>query len=165
MMNGKISPSLILIITDPTSFTHNNIYLESLTGLLLDPTPIISPVGGVVDSIIGPIILIFHQYALVVRVTSIHSAPQLENFKINVDDRSIKVGGKQEIVTIEGIIITLSIHHSLPRMYIDNFSDDQFRNLPRIIMTNEMEWNPTIMDGPNEYVYNHNEKQQEWLSQ
>ena len=41
-------------------------------------------------------------------------------------------------------------------------------NLPHIIMTNDLEWDPTIMDGLNEYVFNYNndnKKQEEWLFQ
>ena len=47
--------------------------------------------GGVLQSHLGPVILIFHQYAHYGKGKSIHSPVQLEAFNNNVNDKSIKV--------------------------------------------------------------------------
>ena len=51
--------------------------------------------GGVSQSHLGPVILIFHQYAHYGKGKSIHSSVQIEAFNNNVNDKSIKLGGLQ----------------------------------------------------------------------
>ena len=58
--------------------------------------------------------------------TSIHSSAQIEHFKNNVDDRSIKVCGKQMITTLEGYAIPLNMKNALPRMKIRPYTDEEW---------------------------------------
>jgi hypothetical protein len=51
----------------------------------------IGTVGGVVKTHRGPVIAIFHQYALGAHGNSIHSSGQMESYRNKIDDRSIKV--------------------------------------------------------------------------
>jgi hypothetical protein len=61
----------------------------------------IGTVGGVVQTNMGPVIAIMHQYALLGKGPSIHSPSQLEWYKNNVNDKSIHVpGGLQCITTL-----------------------------------------------------------------
>ena len=48
------------------------------------------------------VIGIFNEYAHLVKGSSIHSSGQLEWFKTNVDEKSVKVGGTQLITTSDG---------------------------------------------------------------
>jgi hypothetical protein len=50
----------------------------------------------------GEVVIILHQYAYTGKGKTIHSSGQLEWYNQQVDDRSIKVGGKQQIKTLDG---------------------------------------------------------------
>jgi hypothetical protein len=53
--------------------------------------------GAYLTSHKGPVIAIFHQYAHIKTGASIHSSLQLEHYKLQVDDRSLRAGGTQSI--------------------------------------------------------------------
>ena len=57
----------------------------------------------------GWVILILCQYAYHGQNPTIHSAPQIEAHKNKVDDRSLKVGGRQCIMTHDGYMLPLEI--------------------------------------------------------
>jgi hypothetical protein len=94
----------------------------------------------------GPVILILRQYAYHGMGRTIHSALQLEQYKIKVDDRSIKAGGRQCITTLEGLTLPLDIINGLPYLKIRPPSDDELRDLPHVIMTSGDKWNPALLD-------------------
>lgn len=106
----------------------------------------IGSVGGVVETQKGPVIAIMHQYALVGKGSSIHSAAQLEWFKNDVNDKAIKVGGLQRITTLDGYVIPLIIQEGLPRMNIRPFTDKEWDTLPHVFLTGEQEWDPAVLD-------------------
>jgi hypothetical protein len=60
------------------------------------------------------VIIIMHQYAYTAKGKPIHSSGQLEWYKQEVDDKSIKVGGKQRIKTLDGYAIPLDVKSGLP---------------------------------------------------
>ncbi|MGL4349286.1 MAG: hypothetical protein ACRCT2_01685, partial [Plesiomonas shigelloides] len=62
----------------------------------------IGTVGGVVETHCGPVIAIFHQYALYGKGSSIHAPVQLEFFKNTVDEKSRHAGGNQYIQSPDG---------------------------------------------------------------
>ena len=70
--------------------------------------------GGVSQSQLGPFILIFHQYAQYGERKLIHSPVHLETFSSKVDDKSIKLGGKQTIRTQDGYEFPLDFNGGLP---------------------------------------------------
>jgi hypothetical protein len=107
----------------------------------------IGTAGGVVDTDKGPIILVLHQYALMSKGRTIHSPGQLEWYGNDVNDKSSRVqGGLQRIRTHDGYIIPLSMDRGLPRMCIRPYTDDEFEKLPHVILTNELEWDPSVLD-------------------
>ena len=61
----------------------------------------------------GKVIGIFNEYAYLWKGSSIHSSGQLECFKTNVDDKSVKVGGTQLITTLDGYSVPLLIKDGL----------------------------------------------------
>jgi hypothetical protein len=69
---------------------------------------------AVVKSQHGEVIIIMHQYAYTGKGKTIHSSGQLECYKQEVDDKSIKVGGKQGIKTLDGYVIPLDVKSGLP---------------------------------------------------
>ena len=56
----------------------------------------------------GKVIGIFNEYAYHEKGSSIHSSGQLEWFKTNVDEKSVKVGGTQLITTLDGYSVLSS---------------------------------------------------------
>ena len=61
----------------------------------------------------GKVIGIFNEYAHLAKGSSIHSSGQLEWFKTNVDEKSVKVGGTQLITTLDGYSVPLLIKDGL----------------------------------------------------
>ena len=60
--------------------------------------------------------MIMNEYACYGRGHTIHSSGQIEWFKNSVDDRSVQVGGKQRICTIDGYAMPLTCRGGL--MYL-----------------------------------------------
>ena len=103
----------------------------------------------------GPIIAIFHQYALGGKGHTIHSALQMEAFGLVVEDKSQLLPGtpsQQAIITPEGYEIPLSIQGGLP--YFDSCkpTEKDLEIYPAIFMTADMEWDPTIFDNTHEPI-------------
>jgi len=70
--------------------------------------------GGVVKMQHGPAIAILHQYAYTGQGKTIHSSGQLEWYKNDVNDKSVKVaGGSQCILMSDGYIIPMAYCTSL----------------------------------------------------
>ena len=87
---------------------HRSIDIQVINNHQLNNIPIVTA-AGVSKSQRGDIIVILHQYAYMDKGTSIHSSPQIEYYKNHVDDRAIKVGGRQLIQTNDGYVIPFNI--------------------------------------------------------
>jgi hypothetical protein len=103
-------------------------------------------VGGVVNTQKGPVIAIMHQYALLGEGHSIHAPSQLEWYGNDVNDKTIHVGGLQRIQTPGGYIIPLQFKDGLAYMDIRPYSDAEWGSLPHILLTDENEWDPSVLD-------------------
>jgi hypothetical protein len=107
----------------------------------------IGTVGGVIQTQKGPVIGIMHQYALLNKGATIHSPCQFEWYKNDVNENSINVpGGHQCIQTLDGYVIPLSIKDGLVRLSIRPYTDQEWDNLPHVILTSELEWDPSVLD-------------------
>ena len=113
--------------------------------------------GAVINTHKGEVIAIMNQYAYTGKGKTIHSCGQIEAYKIDVNDKSIKVGGQQRIVTPDGYIIPLNIKGGLPYMSMRPYTDKEFEELPHVILTADVDWDPSILD------YDLEEKE-EWLN-
>jgi hypothetical protein len=70
---------------------------------------------------------------------------QFEWYKHDVNDKSILVpGGLQQIQTLDGYIIPLSVQDGLTRLKIRPYTDQEFDTLCHVIMTSELEWDPSV---------------------
>ena len=94
----------------------------------------------------GPVILIMRQYAYHGTGRTIHSCIQLEHYKTVVHDKSIKAGGRQCVITLEGYIIPLDIIRGLPYMQMEPNTQEEWETLPHIILTSGDEWVPSVFD-------------------
>ena len=94
----------------------------------------------------GDAIATFHQMALLGKGHSILSCIQMESHGAEINDRSsLLPGGKQRIV-MDGYQIPLDIVSGLPYLQCRKPTDDELATLPHIIMTSDVDWNPSIHD-------------------
>ena len=90
----------------------------------------------------GKVIGIFNEYAYLGKGSSIHSSGQLEWFKTNVDEKSVKLGGTQLITTLDGYSVPLlSYATSLGRP-----ADQDMDTYPHVFFTSPDEWDPSVLD-------------------
>jgi hypothetical protein len=102
--------------------------------------------GAVTHSNCGPMILIMHQYAHSGKGHSIHSLPQLEWNGVDIDNKSARVGGKQRLVTFDGFSIPINIRRGLPYIDMCPHTDQEWEELPHVLLTEDTNWDPTHMD-------------------
>ena len=93
----------------------------------------------------GDAIAVFHQSALLGKGKSIISCLQLEHYGAKIDDRSVKLNGKQRIL-MDGYQIPLDFVNGLPYLQCRKPLQQEIETLPHIIMTSDMDWDPTIYD-------------------
>ena len=115
--------------------------------------------AGVVNTHVGPVCVILHQYALLGKGKSIHSSVQMECHDIVLDERSrrLQPGGQQCLTTLEGYEIPLSICRGLPYMDMHPPSDHKLDTLPQVVLTSDANWDPTMADNeiePDNVWYN-----------
>ena len=106
--------------------------------------PIVT-VGGVVQSQRGLVIAIMHQYALLGEGKTIHSSGQLEWYKNDVNDKSLKIGGLQLIATNDRYVHTLDINNGFPYCSMRPYTDDEWESLPHVIWTSDKDWDPSVL--------------------
>ena len=92
-----------------------------------------------------------NQYAHIPNGKTIHSSAQLEYHWIKVDDRSLKTGGKQRIITHAGYVIPLNVRSGLVTMDMRPPTDAELsltgsKSLPQTIITSDLDWDPSIID-------------------
>ena len=139
--NGGVAGSDVRVI----SKTHRKVDIQGINNHRLNDIEI-GTVGAYVNTQKGPIIAIFHQYALFCKGTTIHSPGQFEYYKNDVNDKSIHVGGLQRIRTLEGYLVPLNIKNGRARMQMRPYTDDEWDTTPHVFFTSELEWNPTVLD-------------------
>ena len=95
----------------------------------------------------GIVNLIMNEYACYGKGHTIHSSGQIEWFKNSVDDRSVQVGGKQRICTIDGYAMPLTCRGGL--MYLSILgkpTDQDLERYPAVHLTGPHEWDPSVLD-------------------
>ena len=95
----------------------------------------------------GKVIGIFNEYAYLGKGSSIHSSGQLEWFKTNVDEKSVKVGGTQLITTLDGYSVPLFIKRGLAyATSLGRPTDQDMDTYPHVFFTYPDEWDPSVLD-------------------
>ena len=95
----------------------------------------------------GKVIGIFNEYAYLGKGSSIHSSGQLEWFKTNVDEKSVKVGGTQLITTLDGYSVPLIIKDGLAyATFLGKPTDQDMDTYPHVFFTSPDEWDPSVLD-------------------
>ena len=95
----------------------------------------------------GKVIGIFNEYAYLGKGSFIYSSGQLEWFKTNVDDKSVKVGGTQLITTLDGYSVPLLIKDGLAyATFLGRPTDQDMETYPHVFFTSPDEWDPSVLD-------------------
>ena len=103
--------------------------------------------AALVETNHGIVNLIMNEYACYGKGHTIHSSGQIEWFKNSVDDRSVQVGGKLRICTIDGYAMPLTCRGGL--MYLSILgkpTDQDFGRYPAVHLTGPHEWDPSVLD-------------------
>ena len=103
--------------------------------------------ASLVETNHGIVNLIMNEYASYGKGHTIHSSGQIEWFKNSVDDRSVQVGDKQRICTIDGYAMPLVCRGGL--MYLSPFgkpADADLKRYPAVLLTGPYEWDPSVLD-------------------
>ena len=94
----------------------------------------------------GIVNLIMNEYACYGKGHTIHSSGQIEWFKNSVD-RSVLVGGKQRICTMDGYAMPSTSRDGL--MYLSILgkpTDKELERYPAVHLTGPHEWDPSVLD-------------------
>ena len=95
----------------------------------------------------GIVNLIMNEYACYGKGHTINSSGQIEWFKNSVDDRSVQVGGKQRICTIDGYAMPLTCRGGLMNLSIlGKPTDTDLERYPAVHLTGPHEWDPSVLD-------------------
>ena len=71
----------------------------------------------------------------------------MEMYGHDVNDKSMKVkGGQQRITTPDGFCIPLNIKKGLPYMTLRPYTDDEWNDLPHVVLTGDTDWDPSVLD-------------------
>ena len=115
----------------------------------------IGTVAARIETTSGPIIGIFHQYAIHGEGSTIHSPNQFRAFNLDVNDIPLKSPcgqGRQQILTPEGYIIPLKIRNGLPYMAMSKPSDSELDDYPHVMFTSDMPWDPRVLDDSDDEI-------------
>ena len=103
--------------------------------------------AALVETNHGIVNFIMNEYAYYSKGHSIHSSGQIEWYTNTVDDKSVKVGGQQRIVTIDGSSMPLVCKGGL--MYLKFLgipTDKDLQTYPSVHLTSPQEWYPSVLD-------------------
>ena len=77
---------------------------------------------------------------------SIFSVAQLRNHRIDVEDKPKVYGEKQQLETLEGVILPLNIKGGLAHLTIQYPTDADIQSYPMIEITSDLPWSPEGLD-------------------
>ena len=103
--------------------------------------------AALVETNHGIVNLIMSEYACYGKGHTIHSSGQSEWFKNSVDDRSVQVGGKQRICTIDCYAMPFVCRGDL--MYLSKIgkpTDADLERYPAVHLTGPNEWDPSVLE-------------------
>ncbi len=94
----------------------------------------------------GPYIVHLNQYAYLGKGKTIHCAGQIEYAGHEVNDKSTVVGGLQNIKSLCGTVLPLSVRNGLVFLDMKIPTDAEVDKYPHIILTNDDTWDPQVLD-------------------
>ena len=140
--NGGLAGSDMRVIHK----THRKINISGIDNHDVTGLDVVTA-ATLLNTSLGKVIGIFNEYAYLGKGSSIHSSGQLEWFKTNVDEKSIKVGGTQLITTLDGYSVPLLIKDGLAyATSLGRPTDQDMDTYPHVFFTSTDEWDPSVLD-------------------
>ena len=142
--NGGLAGDDVLVLEE----TLQRVDVAGIADALLESVPV-GTVAGVVTSTVGPIVMIFHQYAIHGSGHTIHSVNQLRSYGLSVDDipKSCEGGGgNQRLITPDGYTVPFAVRDGLCYMDMRAPTELEMENLPHVIVTADITWDPQALD-------------------
>ena len=140
--NGGIAGSDMRVIHKP----HRKINIQGIDNHEITALDVVAA-ATLLNTSQGKVIGIFNEYAYLGKGSSIHSSGQLEWFKTNVDEKSVKVGGTQLITTLDGYSVPLLIKDGLAyATSLGNPTDQDMDTYPHVFFTSPDEWDLSVLD-------------------
>ena len=126
--------------------THRNINIQGNDNHEVTDLDVVTA-ATLLNTSQGKVIGIFNEYAYLGKGSSIHSSGQLEWFKTNADENSVKVGGTLLITTLDGYSVPLLIKDGLAyATSLGRPPDQDMDTYPRVFFTSPDEWDPSVLD-------------------
>ena len=142
--NGGLAGSDIHVIHK----THRKINIQGIDNHEVTGLDVVTA-ATLLNTSQGKGIGIFNEYAYLGKGSSIHSSGQLEWFKTNVDEKSVKVGGTQLITTLDGYSVPFLIKDGLAyATSLGRPTDQDMDTYPHVFFTSPDEWDPHLPDQP-----------------
>ena len=136
--NGGLAGSDMHVIHKP----HRQINIQGIDNHEVTGLDVVTA-ATLLNTSQGKVIGIFNEYAYLGKGSSIHSSGQLEWFKTNVDEKSVKVGGTQLITTMDGYSVPLLIKDGLAyATSLGKPTDQDMNTYPHVFFTSPDEWDP-----------------------
>ena len=140
--NGGLAGSDMRVIHK----THRKINIQGIDNHELTGLDVVTA-ATLLNTSQGKVIGIFNEYAYLGKGSSIHSSGELEWFKTNVDEKSVKVGGTQLITTLDGYSVPLLIKDGLAyATSLGKPTDQDMDTYPHVFFTSPDEWDPSVLD-------------------
>ena len=140
--NGGLAGSDMRVIHK----THRKINISGIDNHEVTGLDVVTA-ATLLNTALGKVIGIFNEYAYLGKGSSIHSSGQLEWFKTNVDEKSIKVCGTQLITTLDGYSVPLLIRDGLAyATSLGRPTDQDMDTYPHVFFTSPDEWDPSVLD-------------------
>ena len=135
--NGGIAGEDVRII----HVTDEAAKIKGIEDVELNSFPIVTA-AGLIQSTVGPIIGIFHQYANYGKGNTIHSVSQIRMYGHKIDDIPKACGGQQSLFTRDGYTIPFAVRDGLCHRDMQPPTDHELSILPHVIMTSDFPWDP-----------------------
>ena len=139
--NGIVAGSDVRVIAK----SHRHVNVQGIDNHQVTDIPI-GTVGAKLITQHGPVIGIMHQAAIHGQGCTIVSCGQLEYHGVSIDDKSKHVGGKQCMRTIEGYVMPLNFFSGLAYLRMTPYTDLEWDTLPHVILTSDIDWDPSVLD-------------------
>ena len=134
--NGGLAGSDMHVIHKP----HRKINIQGIDNHEVTGLDVVTA-ATLLNTSQGKVIGIFNEYAYLGKGSSIHLSGQLEWFKTNVDEKSVKVGGTQFITALDGYSVPLLIKDGLAyATSLGKPTDQDMDTYPHVI-------SPLLMNG------------------
>ena len=140
--NGGLAGSDMRVIHKP----HRKINIQGIDNHEVTGLDVVTA-ATLLNNSQGKVIGIFNEYAYLGKGSSIHSSGQLEWFKTNFDEKSVKVGGTQLITTLDGYSVPLLIKDGLAyATSLGKPTDQDMDTYPHVFFTSPDEWDFSVLD-------------------